>query len=193
MPDIIPQTFITNHPIIVNIGCSVTASLIFLFVVLALFKPKIKISPFLTQSFSPRKEEGIVHTVKIVNMSIFTAYDVKVEMHVLHKLPTPDGTLNTQLTEIPLVYNYLSTIDGRRPRWYRKNADHCVRFRTCEDVSTMLQDPMASVEVRVILRHGLTGLSNVHTQEYADPSQVSVGKFTSGSAFGLIPPSSTKM
>ena len=183
-----PPSFIESHPILVNICCSLTASLVFLFIVLLFFKPKIEISPFITKGPGPRANERIAFTIKIVNRSWFTAYDVRVEMHTMKKIPTPpQNTMNTIATPIKLVYDYLSTLDAYRPRWFQNDDKHCVRFRTLEDLSAILLDDMASIEVRVILRHGLTGLSNVHRQEYSDPSQLELGRFTSGSKFGLLP------
>jgi hypothetical protein len=185
--DLIPNAFISAHPLIINIGCSVAASFAFLFLVLILLKPKIKISPFLTQGLSLRPDEGVVYTLKIVNKSFFIGYDVRVEMHVLRKIPMPGEAYNAQLIIIPLVVDSLTTIAGRRPMWWDKGAPHCAKFRTTKDLSTILADPMSSVRVRVISRHGLTGLSNVHTQEYTVQSQVVAGQFTSGPKFDHIP------
>ena len=185
--DPISNTFISAHPLVINIGCSIAASFTFLFLVLILLKPKIKISPFLTQGQSLRAAEGIVHSLKIVNRSVFIGYDVRVELHELRKIPMPGDTFNSQLIVIPLVVYSLTTIAGYRPMWWDKGAPHCAKFRTQRDLSTILADPMSSVRVRVISRHGLTGLSNVHTQEYTVQAQVKAGQFTSGPNFDYIP------
>jgi hypothetical protein len=179
--------------IVINIFCSLFASLLFLFVVLFFFKPSIKISPFLTQGPSPRAGEGIAYFVKIVNLSYFIAYDVRVEMHTLKKLPMPGDKVNLLLSKIPLVIDSLPMIAGYRSEKKSPEARHCVKFRTTMDLSTMLADDLTSIQVRVILRHGLTGLSNVHTQVYTHPSQVKLGNFTSGSTFDVLPPVPTKI
>jgi hypothetical protein len=178
--------------IIINILCSLFASFLFLFVVLFFFKPKIKISPFLVQGPSPRAAEGIAYFVKIVNLSYFIAYDVRVEMHALKKLPMPDDKVNLLLSKIPLVVDNLPMIAGYRSEKKSPEARHCVKFRTVTDISAVLADELTSVQVRVILRHGLTGLSNVHTQVYTHPSQVKLGNFTSGSSFDVLPLVPTK-
>jgi len=166
---------------------SIIGSLVFLFLVLLLFKPKIKISPFVSKYSSPFEGEGIVFYIKIVNRSLFNAYDIKAELYMLERYPTPPaGMMNVRATPLSLVSGQLSSLDRYLPLWMRKAADHCIRFRTLDDLEQILADERKSVEFRVILRHGLTGLSKVHSQEYSDLSEIRNGRFTYGPSFGIL-------
>jgi len=178
---------VTTIDVLVNIGCSLTASLVFLFIVLILFRPYIKISPFVCKSASQFEGEKTVYFIKIVNHSWFTAYDIKVELQVLEKYAIPPkGMMNIRLTPLTLVSDYLSDLAGYRPQFLRKEADHCIRFRTEETLDKIVVDDFKSVEVKVTLRHGLTGLVKVYSQEYSDASQIKNGKFTYGTSFGVL-------
>jgi|SRR6476661_3429074 len=182
-------TFIEAHPLIINVACSIVGSLIFLFIVLIFLKPKIRISPFVCKSPSPfpTEQAEIAYYIKVVNMSLFTAYDLKAELHILERYATPPkGMMNVRQVPLTLVAGNLSNLDGYRPFWWRKEAEHCIRFRTLDNLDDILKADTKSVEFKVILRHGLTGLSKVYSQEYADLTEIKVGKFSYGTKFGLL-------
>jgi hypothetical protein len=170
-----------------NVLCGFIASLIFIFTLLIFFRPVIRISPFLCKNQSEFGGEGTMYFVKVVNISLFTAYDIRVEMNVLERYPTPpSGMVNKRMLPLNLVFDSHSNLPGYRPRWMRKEADHCLRFRTKEDLDTIVKNNQKSVEVQLIARHGLTGLVKVYTQEYSDINQIKDGKFSYGTKFGTI-------
>lgn len=124
---------------------------------------------------------------KIVNKSLFTAYEIKVELMILEIRPTPPtGMTNIRMLPLSLVYDTHSNLPGYRPKWIRKEADHCLRFRTREDLSSIISDEFKSVRVQIIAKHGLTGLVKVFTQEFSDEQQIKQGKFSYGTKFGVI-------
>lgn len=176
----------STETIFFNIFCSLISSLIFLFLVLIFFKPKLKISPFICKSIL-EFENDEVHVIKLVNKSWFSAYDIKVELHLLHKYPTPpSGMMNKRYTPLNLKLNNISHIPAYRPFILRKEADHAIRIRTGENLSALLEEPNNLIELKVSLRHGLTGLSKVYKQEYADVCEVRKGKFSYGTKFDVI-------
>jgi len=166
---------------------AITASFLFLFVVLVFFKPKIKICPFICRSESPYEGEKMVYYFKIVNTSLFSANDVKAELCVIERYPVPPtGMMNKRSTNIKLIADYVPIIAPFRPKWYRKAADHCLKFRSLEDIESIVKDEFKSVEFSVYLRHGLTGLVTIYSQEYSDKSEIENGKHTYGTKFGVI-------
>ncbi len=59
---------------------SLTASFGFLFLVLFLFKPKIKISPHICKGRLIESDPSDYYFIKIINYSLFSAYDIKFEL-----------------------------------------------------------------------------------------------------------------
>lgn len=174
-----PQTSIEAHPILVNIGCSLTASFIFLFIVLLLFKPKIKISHFVCKNTANFEQGKTQYMIKIVNHSLFPAYDVKVELHKLQRYAVSKDKMNTRELPLTLILDGTTDIECYRPEWMRK-ADHCIRFRTADNLDEILLDDFNSIEVKITLKHGLTGLVKVFTEEYTTRANVKYGTFTYG-------------
>jgi hypothetical protein len=170
-----------------NVGCSLIASLFFLFVVLLMFKPKLKIAPFICRTKLEFDGETFYYVFKIVNRSLFSAYDVKAELSLLRKYPTPpSGMMNTRFTPLTLALSQISNIPSRRPEWIRKGAEHAIRLRTMEDLTQLLEDEYCSIELRISLRHGLTGLSRVIRREFSHVSQIKHSNFTYGSKFDTL-------
>ena len=104
------------HPISINIGCGVIASFIFLFSVLFLFKPRIKICPFICKTASQFEGESTVYFFKIVHKSMFSGNDVRAELNVLERYPTPPtGMMNTKKISQILKSDHLCSLDPSRP------------------------------------------------------------------------------
>ena len=170
-----------------NIGCSLLASLFFLFIILLFFKPKLKICPFLCKSKVDFDDETESYLFKIVNYSFFSAYDIKVELSLLRRYPVPpSGMMNIRFIPLKVKLNHISNIPPFRPGWLRRSADHAIRLRTGEDITRFLKDEFCSIELRIALRHGLTGLSRVIKYEYSHITQLKEGNFTYGSKFAVL-------
>lgn len=175
----------TETELINNIFCSVIASFIFLFAVLILFKPKILLSPFICKSkFKNGKED--FYSFKFINISIFSAYDVQIELLEVDSYPVANGYMNERLTHLQLVLDRVSNIPGYRPSWIIKNAPYAIVVRASEEISEILKDDYKSIIIKVTLRHGLTGLVKVFTKKYTDLSQIKSGKFNYGLKFAPI-------
>lgn len=173
--------------IVTSILCSVIASFIFLFAILFLFKPKIEVSSFICKGELPLEPGTNYFFIKIVNKSIFSAYDIRVDIHRVRKYPTPPtGMTNNRLIPLTMVLNNLSHLGPYRPLWWRKDAAHCYRLRSAEDLEAIINDDSQAVRLVISAKHGLTGLTKVCEQEYSHPSQLKVGTFTYGTKIALL-------
>ena len=175
----------TTETILYNMLCSIAGSFIFLFLILLFFKPKVLVSPFICKG-KFMNEEPLFYFIKIINISLFSAYDVKVELLKVDWSPAGKNQMNNRFTSLSLVSDKISHIPGYRPSWIRKNAPYAIRIRTTENLSELLADDYKSVMVKISLRHGLTGLVKICSKEYVDISQVKPGKFKYGLKFGPL-------
>lgn len=174
-----------------NFCCSLIASLLFLFVILWLFKPRIKISPFVcfnNDQFEDEEQENCIwYYFKIVNHSWFYLYDVKVELFKMYSYPTaPSGMTNKRRVPLELTQTSVSFLGSYRPPSLRKDAKHCYRFRTKDDLKVIAKDRHASFQIEVTCRHGLTGLVKVFQHEYSELAQIKAGKFSYGTKFDIL-------
>lgn len=167
-----------------NIMCSVGASFIFLFLVLLLFKPKIRISPFVCKGKFIEDDPTNYYFIKLINISIFSAYDVKMELLQVDRYPTGNGQMNCRFTNLSLVLDNISHFSGYRPSWWRRDAPYAIRVRTKANLEAILTNDYKSVMIKVSLRHGLTGLVKVYSKEYTDINQIKNVKFGYGLKFG---------
>lgn len=171
----------TSEQFFYSILCSILASFIFLFLVLLLFKPKIKLSPFICKSTYNGNET--FYFFKLVNVSVFSAYDVSIELLEVDRYLLPNGHMNDRFRQLTLVLNKVSNIPGYLPSWLRKNAPYAITVRSSENLDLLLSDDYKSVMIKVTLRHGLTGLVKVYSKEFASLSQIKEGKFNYGLKF----------
>jgi hypothetical protein len=179
--------FIENHPIIINILCSIVASFVFLFSILIFMRPSIKIS---TDVAKERGEDGAdLYLFKFVNHSYFKAFDVYAELYQLQKIPIKDGInigFNTRLTKIDLPVDRITNFDAYpnalHTLFYKKNneASFAYRIKCKTNLDEILNDEYKLIQLQITLRHGLTGLSEVFVQNYTDKNQLKQGSFAFG-------------
>jgi hypothetical protein len=133
--------------LITDIPVKIISSLVFLIVVLFLFKPKIKISPFICKP--PLKEgEEPYYQIKILNRSWFNAFDVKVELHLLERYSTPPtGMMNVKYETLTMKYNHIFHLPAFRYRWMRKECSHAMRLKTLENIEGILLQNGKSIEI----------------------------------------------
>jgi hypothetical protein len=179
---ILVETVWTWSHFLFGLTYAIVASLVFLFIVLFLFKPKIKIAPYLCKVANV----GAVpyYSFKFVNMSFFPAHDVKIELHKIRKIPMGEGKYNNEREKLELVNGQVSHVPGRALFWNRKDTDpHCLTVRSIENIGEILNDPYNGISLQVGLRHGLTGLSKVLDQEYGSGTTIANGRFKPGTKF----------
>lgn len=158
------------------------SALIFLFLLLWLFKPKVSMANFICFNTT-----GGYYVFKFVNMSCFAAHDIHVELHKIRRIPMGSGLVNNEYEKLSLVNGHISHVPGRAFKINKNKANpHCILVRSHENINTILRDDMNAVALKISLKHGLTGLSNVFEQEFGNPEDVRTGKFKPGTKFGNI-------
>jgi hypothetical protein len=163
----------------------IISGLVFLFIILFFFKPTIRICKFLCK-VQPNGQSHY-YSFKFVNISFFSAHDIKVELHMVRKIPMGGGTFNNTYKQLTLVNSDISHIPSRTSFWNKQlHNPHCVIVRSVEDLNNILSDDLNAINLKVSLKHGLTGLAKVFEQEYANEEDIKVGKFKPGTKFGVI-------
>jgi hypothetical protein len=170
---------------IIELLGGVFGSFIFLFTVLIFCKPKIRICNFICRVDRVRSES--YYAFKFVNLSVFAAHEINVELHQSRRIPMGEGKFNTTYERKSLVNGSISHVMARSAKWRRKqNNPHCIIVRTHENLREILEDDFNCLILRVSLKHGLTGLLKVFEQEYGNEEDIKVGKFKPGTRFETI-------
>ena len=180
---------IFTAPFLASLISGLFTSFIFLFALLFLLRPRVRISPVIAtdiDKYDDHDPKRPCWTFKIVNMSFFSAFDMKVE--VCQKIPIfgHDGKLNYGLIRFVLLKDEYTYVAPYKLRWKKKEYfDNAVWIITYDDIELALdrQDPSV-IELRLICRHGLTGLGNIKRQKYV-LSSVRQGTFCSGPTFEI--------
>lgn len=174
-------------PFLASLLSGLITSLLFLFIVLFVFRPRIHISPHMAKAidvFDPAQR--CAWAVKIVNRSYFSAFDMRVEFSQKFSFPGPNGLQNYRVIPLPLVKDQYPYVAPFRPQMLKKGySDYAIRFRTYQDIDHILSDQRNTIEVRIICRHALTGLGSVFIYEYTQHG-IKVGVFKSGSSFDVV-------
>lgn len=160
-------------------------SFIFLFLVLILLKPKVRIAGFLCKvNITTGKP---LYIFKFVNLSFFPAHEVNVELHRIKRISMGNGQINHSYEKLSLNNSFISHIPKRPTFWQRNKSNlHCIIVQSSEDLDATLKDEMQGIVIKVSLKHGLSGLSNVFEYEYGNETDIKTGKFKPGTKFGII-------
>lgn len=170
---------------ILSIVSSVIASTIFIFLILHYLRPKIEISTEIATN-NMFSDLGVpIYFFKIINRSIFTAYDLSLELMSQEQYPVKNG-MNSRFTEIPLRRKNLSYVPRYKWFWKKKEyGEFAILASSTQNIKEILADPHKSLRLQVTLRHGLTGLSKVFHMNYANASVIKNGVFTFGKSFEI--------
>lgn len=157
----------------------------FLFLALWLFKPKVNMPNFFCHV--KLNDNSSYFSFKFVNMSFFSAHEIKIELHKLRKIPMGSGEFNNEHKQLSLVSSQISHVPSRPFFWIKdKSNAHCFLVRSLENLNDILTEEQSAIVIKISLKHGLTGLSNVFEQEYANIEDIKIGKFKPGTKFGII-------
>ncbi|MBK9689123.1 MAG: hypothetical protein IPO65_15740 [Saprospiraceae bacterium] len=170
------------NDIIISVASSFVASFLFLYAILIIYKPKFSISSTISYGKISNGDGQNWYSIKICNKSLFPAYDVKFELHQgeFSTAGTP-GKHNRRLTKLPLVRDNVSYIKGSFSSYFGNDtAEYACRVRTGEDLRSILTDDHKEVVFQVTSRHGLTGLTKVHTMVYSNSNAIVNGSFEYG-------------
>jgi hypothetical protein len=171
--------------IIIELTGGILGSFVFLFLVLIFLKPKIGIAEFLCKvnsSIGPS-----LYIFKFVNLSFFSAHEVTIKLHKIRRVPMGNGNINHEYERLQLKNSFISHIPRRPFFWQRNKSNlHCIIVRCGENLNEILRNEMQGITIKVSLKHGLTGLSNVFEYEYGNETDIKIGKFKPGTKFGVI-------
>jgi hypothetical protein len=162
-----------------GIFVNILSSFLFIFALLYFLKPKIHIVPLISRQKTPLNNSGeTVHAFKIINKSLFGAYDVEIKANYFVIQQGDREIVNKIFEKIKLITDKYSYINRHRP-FVKKYGDNCAQFFTLEDLSLGIQNGKY-VQIQVTARHSLTGLSNIVKFQFIDSTYVKNGHFVTG-------------
>ena len=180
----------------VNILSGILVSLFFLFLLLKFYRPKIIISNLICSTPEAFvKEDGQSgirkkYSFKILNTSIYNAFDATFELFSMESITHTSGKNNLRIKRLSLRTSNMTNIKRYRKNYLEKDphALFAILLHTNEPLETYLSKEYNYLELRVTLRHGLTGLAETFTQHFPDTSVINNEcKFEFGKKIGVIP------
>ena len=172
-----------NH-FLFGLTYALSASFIFLFLILIFLRPYIKIS----KSIASHVDEfgKPCFRIKFYNCSIFSAHDAVVDLRALQEIPAePKGKDILLIQNIQLTTSRFPSIPRWIPTMLVKNyAFHCFQIKTYDDLNDILKERTHSLQMRIVLKHGLTGLSKNFVREFHANSIVK-GEFEFGNSLTI--------
>ena len=174
--------------ILLGISTSIIGTFIFIYLLFKFGKPKFEISNFICKGKLVNSEDQIEYFfIKIINKSKYAAYDVKLflQKRTYYKTP-PNASESSNIYNLDLVSNSIPMIPA-----YKKSdknySENCYTIRTKHDLTSILKDNgLATIKIDLYVKHGLTGLFSVFTQEYSHLNEIKIGRFEAGNVFKQI-------
>lgn len=161
-----------------NIIGSMTASFIFIFMLLIFFRPRFEIVNFIAKNDSPFDNTAdICYSFKIINKSFFGAYDIEASANYYAIRQGENGIVNKIFSKIELKTNKINFIPANH--LFKNNGDNCIQFFTYEDLSQNIKNT-THIQFQITARHSLTGLNNIFTHEYISKTAIIEGRFKEG-------------
>lgn len=111
------------------------------------------------------KDGENIFLIKILNKSFFDVFDVRVDFFKVRIIPMPNNKTNKKIKELPLIDPFIPHIK----KWDKKdfNAEYAYRVICKENLIEILNgNEDVILEIKIIARHGLSGLSNVFYKRY---------------------------
>ena len=166
-----------------TICISIICSFLFFVIINYVFRPNFKISNKITKNFDG---DNVFYTFKIINKScLFYMYDVTCDLSLA--LPVgADGGFNLKLQDIKLCDSKMGYIPRLKLNSKKGFASYAVRFRTEVDLLEIWKDDASFLTLRVIAKHGVTGLPKIKTQPFHQKEDIIFGKFKRGNTFDII-------
>ena len=168
-----------------SVASSLVASCLFLVLILVFLRPSIKISEIICKGTDYKGEPCYI--LKFYNTSVFSAFDAEITFLELEEEQAEPKGKHLWFETIELATPHFSVVPRWIPNFMVKNhAYHCFQIRTYHDLEPSLMDKHKWLQVKITLRHGLTGLSKNFIKNYRTTSVVKPGKFELGNSFKVI-------
>lgn len=169
-----------------NVVCSMVAAFAFLFFVLYVLRPSISITDCICKTKNVYDDSSeYVYVFKIYNKSFFSAFDLQFELFKQTQTRVNQHGINQINQALSLHVSGVKHLDAHASNRKCKNthyAKHAYLFRTHEDLEQILSDDNQTIQLQIVLRHGLTGLSRAYKKDYINLKDVKSGKFNFGNS-----------
>ncbi|MCW3093507.1 MAG: hypothetical protein JWP81_4576 [Ferruginibacter sp.] len=155
---------------------------IFLLLLLRFFRPLIELSSFICKN-------GDKYIFKIVNKSIYHAFDCKFELFLMEPIHHTGGHTNIKITPISLKISNLTFLPRNRVKDHENDpySQFAHTFFTEEDLAPSLSANGTYLELHINARHGLTGLSHTFKQRFKNEAIIKENsKFCFGNNLGTM-------
>ena len=178
--------FMSSSDFLLSVLSGVIGSIFVLLLLFTFMKPSIAISTKIAHIDNARFGEILKNSYlfKIVNNSIFIAYDIRVELEKIEKYSVKNGS-NNRILPLILSKNNVYFVKNKNI-WNRNNGQNAYLFKTNEDLSKILEEN-CSVRFMIPARHGFSGLTKIFIQEFDVISDIEVGHFCKGKKFDINP------
>lgn len=177
------EMFNSLYDFIQEIGSSIFTGIITSFIFLLILRylgPRIKVSDGIAQ-------KGNQYHIKVINRSIFNAYDIKCTLANHHPYATVGG-YHIRIKNIKLVRDKKDVIPGnifsKINRLYGSNA---VIFSTTENLEEIWKPESGDIlYFRIVAKHGLTDIRNAREIKYRHKNVIIPGTFMFGNKIKVV-------
>lgn len=171
--------------ILFSLVIGVLSSFIFIFLLLYLMRPRIKISPNICY-LRMEPDNEYYYVFKIVNKSLFYAFDINIKLVKKEPYMVNKGQkINRRIKEINTSSKHLNHL----PRSRKKigYGDHAYLIRTKHDIRSDIENKDVSVKLSVGSKHGLSNLARVVTQDFLYVDVIKIDKeFRFGTSLDVV-------
>ena len=170
----------------------VVAAMLFLILIFLLVKPSIKIADSIAELPAKGAEPGHLR-LKIVNYSLFRAYDLNINVYHKKRIHISGPDVKTEVHRHYEGYksevSYLQTPIIGIFEMSKTNAAQ-LRFKTLissadDKVKNVLESEDSYLEVHISVRHGLSGLEGNYVKRYHNSSCIKRGYYEHGFKSGI--------
>ena len=155
----------------------------FLYLALLLLRPKLLISPYICK-------RGNKYWFKIVNKSMYHAFDVKIELFRMVPINHSGGRSNVDIHAVKLHTSDWTSINRFRRKYSEEDpfSLFAQTIFTEEDLEVPLRENGSYLELQLTARHGLTGLADRFIMQFPNETIIKTGdKFCFGENLGTQP------
>ncbi|WP_422858888.1 hypothetical protein ACOKFD_16275 [Flagellimonas sp. S174] len=168
---------------VIKIICGLLASAVFLYILFIALKPKLKISEWVCiyeeekeekdENGKPVKKNTVWYEFKVVNRSLYNAYDVRFSLNLRVPFIVNSNKVNHNILPIEMREDYLPYI----PRYRRAKgfAEHAIIVGTKHDIMTDINTANLDYELTVIAKHGLSNMTSIAYKRFESKSCVKKG------------------
>jgi hypothetical protein len=176
---------------VINLLSGLIGSFIFIFLLLTFLRPKLSVSPYICLRMEGINEsEREKYSFKILNRSIYHAFDVSIELFLMEPITHMGGNNNLKMKSLSIRTSNVTSIVRFRRKHYKKDpfALYAYVCHTNEPLTKYLSSENSYIEIRVTARHGLTGLSDLVIKSFGNNDVIMKShKFAFGNSLKTVP------